>query len=336
MQLKSLIMLNDEDERLIVNDYLTSLGFDIYSAKDHPSAYDFWVKQEPQLIIIDQHFDLSSGQEFVKKIRRNEFDHHTYIIMIQENDERSIELSNECGSDDFMAQPVTYFELKRRIYTALRTITLFEQNLIVYALTRVIEARDRGIQGHLSRVGILSKILMDGLEDRYEFKDIITRHFKEDLTVACQLHDIGKIGIADIILKKPGEYTKEEFALMKQHVIIGYEIVKSIQQKYPRARFFNMALEITRHHHERFDGTGYPDGLKGYDIPLSARIVGLADFYDALTTKRVYKRKYSHEEAKKMIIDKRGSHFDPVLVDVFLENEESFKNISEGHGDLRI
>jgi response regulator RpfG family c-di-GMP phosphodiesterase len=121
---------------------------------------------------------------------------------------------------------------------------------------------------------------------------------------------------------------------MKEHVIIGYEIVKSIQIKYPRARFLNMALDITRHHHEKYDGTGYPDGLKGDEIPLAARIVGLADFYDALTSKRVYKRKYTHEEAKSLILNKKGIHFDPILVDMFMKYELSFKKISDEHGEL--
>ena len=142
--------------------------------------------------------------------------------------------------------------------------------------------------------------------------------------MSCPLHDIGKVGIDDDILKKPGTFTKEEHDMMKKHVEIGYETVLSIKNQFPELTFLDMGLHIIRSHHEKYDGTGYPDGLKGSDIPLSARIVALADYYDALVTERIYKSAYRHEDAVEHISSLKGSHFDPDIVDVFLASKDDF------------
>lgn len=333
MRLKAQIMCQHKEDTEIIQTYLKELNIEYYIAsKDQ--GFHMWNMHQPDFLIIDEHMNIDHNQELIRRIRKSEFNTHTYVLWIEENDHLMSNTCTNCDVDDFIGRPFSKEEFKRRMYSAMKTISLVEQNFIVYALSRVFEARDKGSFGHLSRVSALSKILLEGLEEDEKYQGIINQRFKEDLMISCQLHDIGKIGIEDIILKKPGQYTKDEFAKMKEHVIIGYEIIKSMKEKYPRARFLNMALEITRHHHEKFDGTGYPDGLKGEDIPLAARIVGLADFYDALTSKRVYKRKYTHDEAKKLILDHQGTHFDPVLVHIFLENEISFKNISEEHGEI--
>lgn len=318
-----------EDKNMVIN-YLEKVKIDRLVALNINEGLDYWKLNKPDFLVLSDH---QKNRDFIFEIRRQEFDHHTYILLIENENSRINHALNEMDVDDYVESPLNEKEFSRRMYRAMRSVSMVEQNLIIFALTRVFEARDKGATGHLFRVGTLSKILLDGLKENPRYKDQITESFKLDLIASCQLHDLGKMGIEDIILKKPGQYTKEEFAVMKEHVIIGYDIVKSIQQKFPHARFLDMALDITRHHHEKFDGTGYPDGLKGQDIPLSARIVGLADFYDALTSKRVYKRKYSHDEAKKLILDHKGKHFDPDLVDVFIKKEMSFKKISEEHGD---
>lgn len=328
------VMLEHQEDLDIVIGYLKELQIDYFIGNKMEGFLD-WQKHKPDFLIIDEAMNFESkDKELIKLIRKYEYDHHTYILMVEKNDQLTTKICLECGIDDFMGRPFTKEEFSRRMYSAKKTISLVEQNFVVYALSRVFEARDKGALGHLSRVSNLSKILMEGLEEHPKYRQLIDQTFKDDLMISCQLHDIGKIGIDDIILKKPGQYTKDEFAKMKEHVIIGYDIIKAIKEKYPKARFLNMAQEIIRHHHEKFDGSGYPDGLKGEAIPLSARLVGLADFYDALTSKRVYKRKYSHEEAKKIIVDHKGTHFDPMIVDVFLENEQAFKKICEEHGEF--
>lgn len=331
MILKVLIILKREHDMNIVSGYLNEHHIE-YMTCDYENAFSIWQNNKPDLLILDEHADNFNTREFIETIRKHEFNSHTYILVVEDEKDFTEEYLHY-SADDFIGRPFSIREFERRMFTAKKTISLVEQNLIVYALTRVFEARDKGTEGHLSRVSALSKILLDGISEHKKYKTIINQAFKEDLIASCQLHDIGKIGIEDVILKKPGQYTKDEYALMKEHVIIGYDILKSIQIKFPRARFLEMALEITRHHHEKYDGTGYPDGLKGEDIPLAARIVGLADFYDALTSKRVYKRKYSHEESKKLILERKGTHFDADLVDVFIDKEHEFKRICETHGE---
>ena len=149
------------------------------------------------------------------------------------------------------------------------------------------------------------------------------------LYMTSPLHDIGKVGIPDSILLKPGPLTTEEFEIMKQHTIIGSKTLDAAAAAHPEAKFLCMARDIARSHHERFDGSGYPDGLAGEDIPLCGRIVALADVYDALTTKRVYKPAFSHENAREIILDGMGSHFDPDIVRAFLQNEDRFVEILE-------
>lgn len=141
------------------------------------------------------------------------------------------------------------------------------------------------------------------------------------------MHDIGKIGIPDYVLLKAGRFDDKEFEIMKDHSRIGFEALNEALKRYPRADYLRMSAEIAHSHHEKFAGTGYPNGLKGEEIPLSARIVTLCDVYDALVSKRVYKNAYSHDMAKEIIISDKETHFDPMLVDAFLSCEEMFLEI---------
>ena len=143
------------------------------------------------------------------------------------------------------------------------------------------------------------------------------------------LHDIGKVGIPDRILLKAGPLTEEEYEVMKQHTVIGSKTLEASARAHPEAQFLCMARDIARSHHERYDGSGYPDGLAGGDIPLCGRIIALADVYDALTTKRVYKPAFRHDKARAIILDGMGSHFDPDVVRAFLANEAQFLEIRQ-------
>jgi putative two-component system response regulator len=149
------------------------------------------------------------------------------------------------------------------------------------------------------------------------------------LYLTSPLHDIGKVGIPDAILLKPGRLTAEEFEIMKQHAVIGGETLHAAAIAYPGAQYLQMARDIAISHHEKYDGTGYPYGLCGEEIPLCGRIVAISDVYDALTTARVYKPAYSHEVARNIIVEGRGKHFDPEIVDAFLANEDRFVEIRE-------
>ena len=148
-----------------------------------------------------------------------------------------------------------------------------------------------------------------------------------NIGLASSLHDIGKVGIPDYILLKPGKLTPEEFEIMKTHVTIGYDTLASVKKAYPANKFLEIGMEIARYHHERWNGSGYRDGLSGEAIPLSARIMAISDVYDALRSRRVYKEPYTHETSLRIIADARGQHFDPVLTDLFLQHHNEFRQI---------
>ncbi|MEQ1828880.1 MAG: HD domain-containing phosphohydrolase, partial [Pirellula sp.] len=180
---------------------------------------------------------------------------------------------------------------------------------------------------HLERIREYSKLLASELMTWPKFENVIDAQFVELIYLTSPLHDVGKVGIPDQILQKPGKLTEEEFEIMKRHTVIGGETLSASAKAYPEASFLEMALDITLKHHERWDGTGYPFQLKGEEIPLSARIVAIADVYDALTTKRVYKPAFTHEVAADIIYKSSGSHFDPDLVEAFSNVEEQMRAI---------
>ncbi|MCQ2010966.1 MAG: HD domain-containing phosphohydrolase [Sporolactobacillus sp.] len=203
---------------------------------------------------------------------------------------------------------------------------LYESQIAtIYSLVRLLESRDVTSGFHVERVSTLCKLLAEYLQRLPKYKTIINDVFIDNLYKSSPLHDIGKVGIPDKILLKPGKLTVEEFEVMKTHTTIGANTLTQVQDKYSGNKFLELGIELTRWHHERWDGTGYPDGLKGEKIPLSARIVAIADVYEALRSKRVYKSAYSHEKATQIIKEYRSSHFDPKLVDVFLEHADAFE-----------
>jgi putative two-component system response regulator len=151
----------------------------------------------------------------------------------------------------------------------------------------------------------------------------------QNIFQASPLHDIGKVAIPDSILVKPGRLTAEEFSVMKTHTVLGADMLELVLKKYPANAFIRMGIEIARSHHEKWNGTGYPDGLSGQAIPLSARIMAVADCYDALRSQRCYKSAYSHEDGRDRILRRSGSHFDPDVVRAFCGVEEHFRQIIE-------
>ncbi|PKL49668.1 MAG: two-component system response regulator [Planctomycetes bacterium HGW-Planctomycetes-1] len=209
-----------------------------------------------------------------------------------------------------------------------RTAQIAEtRDTAVFVLASLAESRDPETGEHLERIRSYSHILAEELSKNSPYAEFIDKVFIDDLYRSSPLHDIGKIGIPDSILLKPGALTNEEFEIMKHHSIIGAEALGGTIKRAVGAGFLQMAADIARYHHEKFDGTGYPDGLKRQEIPLVARIVALADVYDALTSARVYKAAFRPEIAKIMIREESGKHFDPVIVDAFLARYDDFLKV---------
>ena len=203
------------------------------------------------------------------------------------------------------------------------------QRAAIIALAKLTESRDSDTGKHVDRVQYLTKAIAVELKDNSPYKSQIEKNFINDIYLASALHDIGKISIPDNILIKPGKLTKEEFDVIKTHVNTGSEILLEMGRYYPRSSVVVMGQKIAKYHHEKWDGTGYQQGLKGLDIPLEARIMALVDVYDALRSKRPYKEPYSHEEARHMIVSESGKHFDPIIVDAFIRINQQFELIFE-------
>ena len=198
---------------------------------------------------------------------------------------------------------------------------------IIIGLSKLAEYRDRNTGAHLERIGEYSLILTKKLSENSKYNNYITEEYIKDIFQSSILHDIGKVGIPDSILLKPSKLTKEEFDLIKEHPLIGYITIVNIEKNINHPSFLSLGKEIARSHHERWDGKGYPDGLKGENIPLSARIVALADVYDALTSKRPYKEAFPHDNAVTIILEGKETQFDPDIIDAFIKVTEKFDKI---------
>lgn len=203
------------------------------------------------------------------------------------------------------------------------------RNAIIFGLASLTEFRDNDTGKHLERISKYSQLLAQELRKTAKYKKYISDNYIEDLEISSILHDIGKVGIEDKILLKKGKLTKEEFEKIKMHPLIGSKVIESINKRMQDKNFLKLAFQIILYHHEKWDGTGYPKGLKGNQIPLSARIVALADVYDALINERVYKEALTHEETIKIILEGKGSYFDPLITNIFQKIHGEFKKIND-------
>jgi PAS domain S-box-containing protein len=201
------------------------------------------------------------------------------------------------------------------------------QSGAILGFARLTEYRDMDPGKHLERIREYTRVLATGLASLPKYAAYVTPDYIDDLCLSSVLHDVGKVGIEEVVLRKPGRLTPQEFETMKQHARLGGEALKAVDREINRESFLTIGKEIAFSHHERWDGTGYPNGIKGEKIPLSARIVALADVYDALTSRRSYKEAIPHEEAVKIIISESGTHFDPDIVDVFVRTRDTFRRI---------
>jgi HD-GYP domain-containing protein (c-di-GMP phosphodiesterase class II) len=203
------------------------------------------------------------------------------------------------------------------------------RDAVIFGLAKLAESRDNETGEHVERMSLYSQRLAAALRRHPDFRDVVTPAFVRLIGTSAVLHDIGKVGIDDAVLHKPGPLTKSERADMQQHARIGAKCLREIEERLGACNFLEMAREIATCHHERWDGTGYPAGLAREQIPLSARIVAIADNYDALVSRRPYKEPFPHEKAVEIIREGSGTMFDPRLVAAFLEIESQFRGIAK-------
>lgn len=329
-KLKILIADDDEILREMLEHVLRAQGYEVLLASNGYEAMHLLESGECRFLITDWDLPGMSGLELIRATREGNLPGYVYVILLTSRDtpQETVD-SLAAGADDFVRKPFDPAELTLRVRAGERVLSLETRDVAIFALARLAESRDPETGTHLERVRLYCRVLAERLTMNPRFTREIDSEFIRLLYATSPLHDIGKVGIPDSVLLKPGLLSTVEFEVMKSHASLGAETLDAALGQFPQAKFLRMARDIALTHHERFDGTGYPRGLKGDAIPLCGRIVALADVYDALTTKRVYKAAYSHEVARSIILEGNGKHFDPALVEAFIECEEEFRRICE-------
>lgn len=207
------------------------------------------------------------------------------------------------------------------------------RDAVIFGLAKLAESRDPETGHHLERIAHYATLLAEAMRRHSRFSDQITPNFLKLLGISSALHDIGKVGVEDAVLLKPGRLTEAEREKIKQHTLMGGDCIEQIESRLGASNFLEMAREIALYHHEWWDGSGYPNGLAGEAIPLAARIISVADVYDALSARRVYKEPFRHEKCVRIIREGAGTQFDPDIVEVFLEIEADFLKCAQEMSD---
>lgn len=326
--MKVLVVDDDVVSRQKLQWFVKSFGYETIEAENGLVALEIWKNERPRIVITDWMMPVMDGLELCREIRKLEGTQYTYIIIVtSRTNTEDIVMGIDSGADNYITKPYSKDELAAKIRSGRRIIDIESRDLVIFAISKLVESRDYSTGNHLDKMRHYSKILAEYFYENGYHRDIINAVFIDNIFLTSPLHDIGKIGIPDHILLKADRLDDQEFEIMKTHTIIGYETLMAAATKGIKADYLQMSAEIALSHHEKWDGTGYPQGLKGDEIPISARIVALADVYDALVSKRVYKNAFPHDTARSIILRESGTHFDPMVVKAFLAKEEQFIEI---------
>jgi putative two-component system response regulator len=325
---KILIVDDDPITLTLLAETIKGLGHEVTTAQDGREALDLMRNESYRMMVCDWEMPEMDGIELCRNIRERHAGSYVYIILLTVRTGANAIIDGlNAGADEFLSKPFDPQELAVRIRTGERILSIDSRDVTIFALAQLAESRDQETGAHVDRLREYCRVLAEHLSHQEKYRDVVDGSFIEMIYLTSPLHDIGKVGIPDEILLKAGPLTPAEFNIMKQHPVTGSMTLDSAIFAYPEARFLCMARDIARSHHERYDGSGYPDGLAGDAIPLAGRIVALADVYDALTTRHVYRPAFTHEKAHQIICEGRGTQFDPDVVDAYLANEEAFLDI---------
>ncbi len=355
---KKILIVDDDPMMLRLLRRLLGHEYCLAEASSGEEALETLCHFSADLVMLDIVMPGIDGYETCRRIRSIPCGRTVQVVMLSGKSSRGEQVrAFAAGADDYVVKPFDPHELCSRVRLhfrlrgALETVALaggyglhfdaFEadeartrflahvHDVTVAALTKVAELRDTETGEHLVRMRSYSQIIAEELGCRGPYAEQIDAQFLEDLYRASPLHDIGKVGINDAILLKPARLTPEEFETMKEHTTIGANILDHVASGAPDASFLGMAAIVARYHHERFDGSGYPSGLSGTEIPLPARIVALADAFDAITSLRPYKAAQSAAAARDIVLKDSGTHFDPAVVEAFLRRFETLANVQK-------
>ncbi len=355
----TLLVVDDAVENLTVLNALLSPYFQVRVATSGENALSVAASTPPpDLILLDVMMPGMDGYAVFDRLRSAPATHDIPVIFVTAMDSPEAELRGlDAGAVDYITKPImppivlarvrTQLELKRVRDLLANQNTLLEaeverrmreneitQEVSIRALAHLAETRDNETGFHILRTQAYVRELALRLRNHPRFAATLNPRYIELLHRSAPLHDIGKVGVPDSILRKPGPLTPEEWVVMKTHAIQGANAIKLAERDASRkVEFLALAKEIAHWHHEKWDGGGYPDGLAGEAIPLSARLMAVADVFDAMVSPRVYKPAISFETARDHIAQERGRHFDPDVVDAFLEDFDAFQDIARRHGD---
>jgi putative two-component system response regulator len=351
----SIIMVDDNTATLAIGRNMLKTFYKVYPAPSAAEMFNIMKKHLPDLILLDIDMPVMNGFETIKQLKADPRFVDIPVIFLTAKDDDDSELEGlNLSAADYIFKPFSASLLLKRVSNQLLLIrqkrellaaqaeleqhsrnledivrsktseVVMLQHAVLATVADLVEFRDNQTGGHISRTENYLKALTDELLRQSVYRETLADWNMDFFLQSALLHDVGKIAISDQILNKPGKLTPDEFEVMKTHVTVGVDAIERILCNTNEHAFLRHALLVVGTHHEKWDGSGYPMGLKGRNIPLEGRLMAVADVYDALVAVRPYKRAFSHEEARKIIEDSAGKHFDPVLVELFKRVEGSF------------
>lgn len=347
-----IMIVDDTPENLkLLSRMLEGRGYRVFAFTKGESALWAAEKHPPDLILLDIKMPELDGYEVCQQLKANKKLAEIPVIFISALAGASDKIKAfQVGGVDYITKPFQIDEINARVETHLKirelqiAYELQNKNLqllvaeqvkeisesqmsIIFALAKLAEYRDIDTGNHLERVQEFCRVLTTRLHQASPYAKFIDEKFIANIYYASPLHDIGKVVIPDDILLKPGKLTAEEFEIMKTHATVGAEYLETVLEQYTKNDFLRIGVEIAQSSHERWDGKGYPQGLRGENIPLSARIMALVDVYDAVRSRRCYKSSVNHETACSIIAAESNAHFDPVITETFMQIKDEFNNI---------
>lgn len=346
----SILVVDDSEPILDLLVDTLSDRYDVRVATSGEAALLMLARRPVDLVLLDVVMSGMDGLEVCRRLHKGPLGETIPVIFLTAlSDEATERAGLQAGAVDFIAKPINrelvlarvanHIELKRH-RDHLGALVLEKTRDLKRALVLMLETlgalaeyRDNDTGAHIRRTQMFVRELAWALRRRGVHADELTDADVDNLYMAAPLHDIGKVGTPDRLLHKPGRLTQEEYGEMKRHAEYGYQVLERARRELGDAPLLSTASAIAYTHHERWDGTGYPRGLRGDEIPLCGRIMALADVYDAMTTRRVYKVAYAHDQVVAQIFSQRGGHFDPEVVDAFLDVADRFREIAEQFRD---
>lgn len=342
MKLKHIVIVEDDVSNLKFLEKILKPYYKLNLLISGAQALRFLEKNIPDLILLDINMPDMDGYETLSRIKKDNKLDNIPVILISELDNINDDFRGfELGAVDIVSKYIPQLiinrvklhleitEYKNDLEEKVREKTeLIEhlQDVMMLAIAELVECRDENTGGHIKRTANYMKILLDEIVKSGLYSDILTSDYVTDIIRSAPLHDVGKIGINDATLLKAGRLDDAEFEYMKNHAELGGQTIHRMINETNVESFLYIAKDMAHYHHEKWDGSGYPRGLKGKEIPISARIMAIVDVYDALTTKRPYKEAFSHEKALEIILEGKGKSFDPKIIEIFENIHHKFKS----------